>query len=572
MDRNSPPMSLHRFNIAFRLGSAFSLLLIMLLGAIFLGLFQMSRINQSTDKIVSQNWVAANEAATLKEFSNDTVAAMLDLFRIIDPDEMIKLIDREKKNREKFAQALPVLKKRLAGTQSEQLLSQIELAEREFETSIDKTVDFFMRGQRAEAIEYLSREGMGKLDPLEQAVGKLIQTQSQAMTDSGQWANNVYKTSRAILLVIGGGSILLGITLSLLVTRSIVRPLSGAGNVVTSVAEGDLTAFLDIDGRDELSYMGRRINEMVAGLRSNFADLQRTADHIQGVSGELGKASGQVATNSEQSTAQIREVSGSSDTVSRNIAGVAAAAEEMSIAVKGIAQQTVEASTIARRAVEVSNTSTGTIAKLGQAGEEIGSIVKTISTIAQQTNLLALNATIEAARAGEVGKGFAVVAHEVKELAAQTAKATQEISTKVSAMQTLTQQAVQANSEITGIIDQIHGIQELVAGSVEEQAATTSEISKLAAQVSADSMAISKNLGEVSLAASSSTEAAEKTNGAASELGFVAQQLTDLVSRFRLEKEATEQSDQLAGPEGPRSGLRAGRCQQNESSPVSLIA
>lgn len=173
---------------------------------------------------------------------------------------------------------------------------------------------------------------------------------------------------------------------------------------------------------------------------------------------------------------------------------VAAATEEMSISVKDIAKNASEASKVATQAVELANTTNATIVKLGQSSDDIGKVIKVITSIARQTNLLALNATIEAARAGEAGKGFAVVANEVKELAKETAKATDDIGQRIKAMQADTGSAVDAVREINKIINQINELQNNIASAVEEQAATTNEIGRNVAEVARGSSEIVENI------------------------------------------------------------------------------
>jgi methyl-accepting chemotaxis protein len=210
----------------------------------------------------------------------------------------------------------------------------------------------------------------------------------------------------------------------------------------------------------------------------------------------------------------------------------------MSASIKEIAKNATEAAKIATSAVKTAETTNATVAKLGESSAEIGQVVKVITSIAQQTNLLALNATIEAARAGEAGKGFAVVANEVKELAKETAKATEDISRKIEAIQGNTKGAVQAIGEISAVILQINDISNTIASSVEEQTATTNEISRNVQEGAKGGAQVAENIGAVAQAAKSTTQGANDTQTAAGELARMAADLQKVVSGFRFDDSA----------------------------------
>jgi methyl-accepting chemotaxis protein len=185
-----------------------------------------------------------------------------------------------------------------------------------------------------------------------------------------------------------------------------------------------------------------------------------------------------MGSSAEETSSQATLVSAASEQVSKSVQTVASGTEEMTASIREIAKNASEAARVASGAVKVAENTNQTISKLGDSSTEIGKVIKVITSIAQQTNLLALNATIEAARAGEAGKGFAVVANEVKELAKETAKATEDISQKIESIQGDTRHAVSAISEINGVISKINDYQNTIASAVEEQTATTSEISR----------------------------------------------------------------------------------------------
>jgi hypothetical protein len=273
---------------------------------------------------------------------------------------------------------------------------------------------------------------------------------------------------------------------------------------------------------------------LLAGLRVAIGRVAQDADSLAHSAAELNTVSEQVASSSEITTAQAEAVAQASEYVSRNIDVVANSSEEMSASIGEIAKNSAEAASIAQQAVEVATSTNQTIGRLGESSTEIGNVIKLINSIAEQTNLLALNATIEAARAGEAGKGFAVVANEVKELAKDTAKATEGISHKIQAIQEDTRAAVSAIAEVGTIITQISNISTTIASAVEQQTATTNEINRNATEVSRGAGEIARNISGVTGAAESTSKGASDTMSAAVGLAKMASQLQELVGRFRI--------------------------------------
>jgi len=258
----------------------------------------------------------------------------------------------------------------------------------------------------------------------------------------------------------------------------------------------------------------------------------RDTAHMLATSSEEMKAISQsMSSNATETAAQANAVSAAAEQVSLNIQTVATGAQEMTAGNREISKNAGEAARVATAAVKAADATNATITKLGESGAEIGKVIKVITSIAQQTNLLALNATIEAARAGEAGKGFAVVANEVKELAKETAKATEEISQKIEAIQIDTRSAVKAIGDIGAIINQINDIQNTIASSVEEQTATANEISRNVADAARGSTEIARNITGVAQAASSTNKGALNCEKSAGDLLKVAEDLQTLVGQ-----------------------------------------
>jgi methyl-accepting chemotaxis protein len=311
--------------------------------------------------------------------------------------------------------------------------------------------------------------------------------------------------------------------------------------VVEAAAQGDLTREVTVQGDDAIGLVGRGLAKLLGDLRSNIASISANANSLGASAEELTAVSSEMSANAEETSAQANVVSAAAEQVSKNVQTVATGVEEMGASIREIAGNASQAAKVAQEAVKVAQATNQTIAKLGESSQEIGKVIKVITSIAEQTNLLALNATIEAARAGEAGKGFAVVANEVKELAKETAKATEEIGQKIEAIQNDTAGAVQAIQQIGQVISQINDIAGTIASAVEEQSATTSEISRNVAEAAKGSSEIAQNITSVATAAQNTTQGAGNTQQAAAELSRMAAELQQLVSRFRLEEHTTSQ-------------------------------
>ena len=364
--------------------------------------------------------------------------------------------------------------------------------------------------------------------------------------------------SAGLLWTLIGATLLalaVGAGVAILLSRRISSTTQSVLSQAEAIASGDLTREdLQILADDELGDLTRAINKVNDSLKDMIQAIAQNAEHVASASAELSATDQQISANSEETSAQAHLVSDSAQKVNHNLQGLSAAAEQMSATIQSIASNTHEAAAISSKGVQAAQAANAKVSKLGESSVEIGEVIKVITSIAEQTNLLALNATIEAARAGEAGKGFAVVANEVKELAKQTAKATEDIGRKITTIQVDTKGAVEAIGSISSVITQVNDISGTIATAVEEQSATTREMTRNVTEASKGSEEITANIAGVAEAARGTANNAHESQKAAQGLAQMATQLRGLVEQFKIDRKMNP-----APAHGMAMAARAGR-------------
>ena len=337
-----------------------------------------------------------------------------------------------------------------------------------------------------------------------------------------------------VSLVILVSSVVIGI----LVRRTLRKTVTLAGNTIGAMANGDFTAESQLLMNDEVGDVSVKLNSTQASLRRLVGSAAEVAGEVNSVATEVGQGINDAYDETQEVIAQTKVVAGAAGDVAQSIQTVAAGAEEMGASIREISTNANEAARVANDATEVAKRTNETVAKLGVSSREIGDVVKTITGIAEQTNLLALNATIEAARAGEAGKGFAVVAGEVKDLAQETGKATDEITAKITAIQSDTDGAVAAIERISEIIQQINDYQTTIAAAVEEQTATTNEMSRSVSEAASGSGEITDTIGQYQTLAEDFSDKVVSLHKTSKGLVTSARTMDGYISQFKYKETA----------------------------------
>jgi methyl-accepting chemotaxis protein len=361
-----------------------------------------------------------------------------------------------------------------------------------------------------------------------------LQSEKAKANDILATAHHTYAQARTTIIVVLTVGLIVGLGMAWYVTRLILNPLRVVSAVLDRVADGDLTHVAGITSRDELGRMAQSLDRANARTREVVESFIATAHTLASSAEELSATSRQINEAADRTSDQAGMVSTAAEQVSTNVHTVAASSEEMTASISEIARNATDAAQVAGQAVQGAQSASDTMTTLGKSSEEVGNVIKVITSIAEQTNLLALNATIEAARAGEAGKGFAVVASEVKDLAQETAKATEDIGRRIVAIQGDIDNAVTAIADISEVIARIDQFQTTIAAAVEQQTATTQEIGRNIAEAATGSTEIARNIVGVASAAETTTEGVTQSQVATAEVARMSTELQQLASRFQV--------------------------------------
>lgn len=419
------------------------------------------------------------------------------------------------------------------------LVAQATDVMKKFEAEVNQITELVNQGKGEEAAAIDVLDLANQLSDLVPQIVNALESKMDAATEQSEAVSTIVLIVMCVVYVV---VLLLALLLGFFVRRVLRKTVANTGDSIESLSKGDMTDEAEMLMNDELGDVAMKLNESLATLRQVVGSAATTARKVNSVAKEVGDGIDEGYKETEEVVAQTQVVAGAAGDVTQSIQTVAAGAEEMGASIREISSNANEAARVAGEATEVAKRTSETVSKLGVSSREIGDVVNTITAIAEQTNLLALNATIEAARAGDAGKGFAVVAGEVKDLAQETGKATDDITAKITAIQADTDGAVAAIEKISDIINQINNYQTTIAAAVEEQTATTNEMSRSVAEAATGSASIAETISQYQEIAQEAGKGVETLQHASDELVEASQAMYDNISMLVYEKKGDSEN------------------------------
>jgi len=568
-----------RFSIKL-LGSYLLLALISItIGGI--GIYNLKTADSRSQKMYDDMVLPINQMLDVAVWFQEIRILSRDIIRSNDTETIQQQADQIDELSKRIVDNIDEFEKRIVSEEMRNQYNNFEASREHYRNELRKVISLAKQNRDTEAWELVDGEAKTAADAEKIAID--IMTETKVKHAGILQTNNTSSANSAttLLFTILSTGTILSVLIGMVLTRSIVAPLKKGVEMIEKMKTGDITQRLKLDRLDEIGTLSRAMDELAASLTSIMEELKSNAETLAASSEEMSASATQISANAEEMSIQASTVASASEQASTNVNSMTAAAEEMSVSVRSVATSIEEMSVsinevakqcqkelkIANDANHQANHTEAIMNRLGGSAKEIGRVVDVIKSIAAQTNLLALNATIEAASAGEAGKGFAVVASEVKELARQTAKATEEISEQIGQIQDNSTEAIQAITQITSVIEEINSISQTIVSAVDEQAATVNEVSRSVSEASNSANEIAQNVQETASGLHQiSNQIQGVNNGAADtargittveqsthEMSRLSVGLEKIVSRFKIDSSETAVSKRDLHPSQKQS-------------------
>ncbi|HYA40328.1 MAG TPA: methyl-accepting chemotaxis protein [Syntrophobacteraceae bacterium] len=547
--------------IGKKLGIGFGIVVFLLLAMIASAIWGMASLSRYVSQTIEQTHKAlliAGIGDDVRDIGNRVGAILLHKEKA-KKDEILRGVGTD---RDRYKKRIEELKPSLVTETGRERLASIEKAIADAREWNNKAVTLSMAGNDDEAFKVYSEQCFVYMDKVYLAVEEMMAWRVSQLDLSEREAASVCSSMRLMFIIGGVVAVALAIVLSFFITRSLVGPVRQGLNFAGTMAKGDMTQTLDVSQKDEIGDLAAALNQMRENIHRIVGDIHGGVQMLASSSAELSAISGQMASGTkemsdrartvaaaaEESSINTNSVAVSMEQATNNLASVAGATEQLSATIGDIASNSEKARAISTEATNQALAVSNMMKDLGRAAQGIGQVTDTITSISAQTKLLALNATIEAARAGAAGKGFAVVANEIKELAQQTASATEDINGKIASIQASTGGAISDIENISDVIKQVSEIVSSIAAAIEEQSVVTRDVAaniseaslgvrdsnERIAQTATVSQSIAADIAHVNETIGQIRSSGEHVQSSAAGLSNLAGQLTSLVGRFKV--------------------------------------
>jgi methyl-accepting chemotaxis protein len=556
--------TLNNLKLFTRLALSHSVITLLAIGIAGIAWWGTDAINHAMDASLEQ----VQRVRAAEKIADDLDEIYINIWNLIshtEPEEKREHKVALEKVREDMLKKLEGLKASAKVQPGVRLIGELETAITAAREVNNRVIELSLRGEELAARNLFVKEGGANKERIDQTVHAYVAYREERLTAMDQETEALVEKVKQSIVVASVFAVLLAAGFGLLVTRSISGPIGATVTLLDHISQGDLSHDVPEalrDRRDEAGDLGRSLQTMTGNMRTLVRDLTGGVETLASSATELSAVSAQtsnavksmseksstVAAAAEEASANTTSVAASMEQAATNLASVASATEEMSATVGEIASNSEKARAISEQATAQAQTISRLMQELGRAAQEIGKVTETITDISSQTNLLALNATIEAARAGAAGKGFAVVANEIKELARQTAAATEDIKVKIAGVQSSAGSAIADIEQISGVIKEVNAIVSSIAASIEEQAVVTKDVAGNISQASAGvkdsneriaqtaevSKSIARDMTGVNDAVGEIRQGGEQVEASTAELSKLAEQLKATAGQFKV--------------------------------------